>query len=385
MKKRSGILCIILAASILFLTASCSLRTPGPTKDYSTEAVELSSGGRTKYHFSLLNNTEKHAYNNILSSVKDFVEKIEIPVLSEESLNKVYSAILYDNPELFFLRKTCSAETYADVAYFKPQYSMSLSDYTAMIGKCTAVADEIIKKTSECTTDFDKERVVHDEIISLCSYSDKDDNAYKNSIYGVLVYRSASCEGYSKTAKYLFDLLGIESYVITGSSYGPSGETQPHMWNIINLEGNYYHLDLTWDDPVTESSLPTIFYTYFNVTDEVIGKTHFDFDNANLCLQTEGYFFNHTEMSFESFGRSAKEKVALFAADIINKGSNGFQICFSSESAFKEAADNLFEKQEIYNLLESIESLSAVDFATDRVSYVLSENYNIIEVIIETV
>jgi len=387
MKRSVNIIISLIAALALVMTTSCSLsiKPPQPSKDYSAvEAEEISVGGLTKYYFSLLDNIEKHAYNNILSSIKTFPQKIEIPVLSEESLNKVYEALLYDNPELFFLNETCTAENYGNVAYFLPKYSMTSSDYSAMIGKCVDVAGEIVSRANEHNFVFEKERIVHDEIIKKCSYTNDSANTYKSSIYGVLVYGSASCEGYAKTAKYLFDLLQIESYVMTGSSYAPTGEMQPHMWNIINLGGDYYHLDLTWDDPVTENGLPMCFYTYFNVSDEVIGKTHFDYENTNECTETDSYFFNYERLNFSRFRSDERATVAEFAAEMIDKGSCGFQLCFETKDLFDEVSRKLFENEEIYELLVKIQELAQTKIATDRVAYVLNEDYNIIEIIVES-
>lgn len=386
MKRFLNIIGILLLGCLLFTASSCSfIKTPEPSKDYSAVTAEkLSIGGYTKYHFEQLSNVEKHAYNNILSSVKTFSEKIEIPVLTQEGLNAVYTALLNDNPELFFLDNSYSAENHSNVAFFYPKYSMTPEDYEAMYRNCVEAANEIVKKASEYQFAFDKERVVHDEIIKNCEYSNNTDNIYRNSIYGVLIYKSASCEGYAKTSKYLFDLLKMESYVITGNSYSPTGELQAHMWNIINLGGNYYHLDLTWDDPVTEDGLPMTFYTYFNVSDEVIGKTHFDFDHINLCFETADYFFNYKRLMFDGFGREDKRLTAEFAADVISNGSHGFQICFETREAFDEAVYELLEEEEIYALLEDIKEISQMEFPTDRVAYVLNEDYNIIEIIIDS-
>ena len=386
MKRTARFVAILITVSLLFLTASCSLDIKGhkPSKNYSKiEATEISVGGFSKYHFSKLSNLEKHAYNNILTDIKSFPKKIEIPPLSEDSLNAVYTALLNDNPELFFLDKTCRAESYRDVAYFCPSYAMTSDEYTSMMKKCVDAANEIVGKAMEEESAFERERIVHDEIIKRCSYSNESSNTYRSSIYGVLIYKNASCEGYAKTAKYLFDLLKMESYVITGSSYAPSGEIQSHMWNIINLGGDYYNLDLTWDDPVTDNGLPMIFYTYFNVSDDVLGKTHFDFENANKCTETDNYFFKFKGLEFSEFSREEKRTVADFAADIIDNGSCGFQICLNTKETFEKVSGELFSEEGIYSLLCDIRENCETDFATDKVSYVLSENYNIIDVIIE--
>ena len=63
---------------------------------------------------------------------------------------------------------------------------------------------------------------------------------------------------------------GIRSFLITGSSVNPStGVPEGHAWNAVRIDGKYYHVDVTWDDPGEN-----IFYAYFNKTTAAIREDH---------------------------------------------------------------------------------------------------------------
>ena len=62
------------------------------------------------------------------------------------------------------------------------------------------------------------------------------------SAYGVFVEEIAVCQGYALAYKLLCDRVGIECYMVTSDSMN-------HAWNIVWLDGSWYHVDATWDDP----------------------------------------------------------------------------------------------------------------------------------------
>ncbi|MEQ8197793.1 MAG: transglutaminase domain-containing protein [Clostridiaceae bacterium] len=95
---------------------------------------------------------------------------------------------------------------------------------------------------------------MHDYIINNTEYDYKN---YKNKTipnddniaYGVLVNKTAICGGYSEAMYRLLTAAGIESKVVFGDSEG-----EGHAWNMVKLNENYYHVDVTFDDPVMEGS-----------------------------------------------------------------------------------------------------------------------------------
>nr|WP_253199781.1 transglutaminase domain-containing protein [Clostridium gasigenes] len=118
--------------------------------------------------------------------------------------------------------------------------------------------------------ELQKEYIIYDYILNNTSYDY--DNYLKNTIpdishtsYGALINGQAVCDGYSKAAKLLFNEVGIESGIITSS-------TMNHAWNYVKINGQYYNLDITWDDPVPEGN--KIRYKYFNLSNKKMAEDH---------------------------------------------------------------------------------------------------------------
>lgn len=114
--------------------------------------------------------------------------------------------------------------------------------------------------------------IIHNYIINNCRYASdyetNNDPSYYTA-YGALVKGKAVCDGYASAAKILFDLCGIENIKISGTSKG-SG----HAWNLIRLDNDYYHIDTTWDDPVSSGDIDYLKYNYYNLTDSEISIDH---------------------------------------------------------------------------------------------------------------
>ena len=108
-------------------------------------------------------------------------------------------------------------------------------------------------------TDINNIRRIHDYIIDHSVYdsnrSDYNDTTYRSDIaYGPLLQGYGICGGYTDAMELFLEELGIESYKIS---------SEQHVWNAIYLDGEWYHLDLTWDDPVTSTGENLIEHNFF--------------------------------------------------------------------------------------------------------------------------
>ncbi len=108
----------------------------------------------------------------------------------------------------------------------------------------------------ENKTDYEKVKAIHDYIIKKTSY---DTTLKKHSAYNALIEKSAVCEGYTLAAYRLFTDAGISCRIIMGATAG--GGT--HSWNIVKVDGKWYNIDLTWDDPITNTGESVLRYNYF--------------------------------------------------------------------------------------------------------------------------
>lgn len=132
-----------------------------------------------------------------------------------------------------------------------------------------AVVDQFIKTYIQGPmTDFDKEIAVHDYLVQNCVYGfpENEDDAY--TAYGVLVKNRAVCDGYAEAFFLLMSCLDIECDIVVGYA-----DSVLHAWNQVKLDGNWYNVDLTWDDSLPDMG-NRVKHTYFNVDDASLRLTH---------------------------------------------------------------------------------------------------------------
>ena len=108
--------------------------------------------------------------------------------------------------------------------------------------------------------ELEKIKKIHDFIVSNASY---DVDAKKNSAYDNLINKTSVCQGYALLTYKLMKEAGIDCRIITGEGKGAS-----HAWNIVKLNGEWYNIDCTWDDPVSADHKSHLEYTYFLKSDE---------------------------------------------------------------------------------------------------------------------
>ena len=95
-------------------------------------------------------------------------------------------------------------------------------------------------------SEVEKERYIHDFICRNVRY-DKLKKPYSHEIIGPLGQGVGVCEGIAKTVKHLCDALGVWCMVAVSEAAPERGIRYRHAWNIIRVNGTFYHLDATFD------------------------------------------------------------------------------------------------------------------------------------------
>ena len=148
---------------------------------------------------------------------------------------------------------------------------------------CADLLAELI--TGEMT-DYEKELAIHDWMLDWGSYDPEalstqpgaQPNPDGDNPYGFLVDRVGICTGYASTFQLLMGLAGIECITVRGSSHGG---TRDHAWNMVRLDGEWYCVDVTWDDPITSDPVPaSASHLYFNVTSDFLRMTDHQWDET---------------------------------------------------------------------------------------------------------
>ena len=99
--------------------------------------------------------------------------------------------------------------------------------------------------------------------------------------YGALVNRTSVCAGYALAYERLMDQVGIPCEYVTGMTTRGS-----HAWNIIQINGEWYHVDVTWDDP-TPNREGYVRYDYFLKSDSAISRDHVSWEASRACTSTK--------------------------------------------------------------------------------------------------
>lgn len=155
-------------------------------------------------------------------------------------------------------------------------------DAAVLYAKVKEIADSCTKGGM---TDYMKELRLHDYLLNHCVYglgSPDDENEFR--AYGALIDNVAVCSGYAEAMALLLTYVGIDSKIVVGTS-----KNENHAWNLVKINGDWYHLDPTWDDPV---ELNIVTHAYFNVSDDEIAFDHsWNRDRTENATATDQSYF----------------------------------------------------------------------------------------------
>lgn len=135
--------------------------------------------------------------------------------------------------------------------------------------KVNSISKDLIKENMK---DDQKIKLIHDYIINNTKYdTDRSDNKIikydSDTAYGALIEHYAICGGYADSMKLFLDYLNIPNYKISSEN---------HIWNFVYVNNKWYHLDLTWDDPVTSTGKDVLEYDYFLITSKELKQMNTD-------------------------------------------------------------------------------------------------------------
>ena len=156
--------------------------------------------------------------------------------------------------------------------------------------RCLEILDEVIRSGM---TDVEKELAINDYLVYNIEYDpyalqDKPGLIYEpdcDNPYGALVKGYGICLGYATSFQLLMDMVGIRCITVRGYS---KEHQEDHAWNEVELDGQWYCVDVTWNDPLFIDWTPTdserLFYarSFFNVTSDYMRSTDHQWDDSDV-------------------------------------------------------------------------------------------------------
>ena len=226
-------------------------------------------------YYELLDETDKNIYKDIYNCLKNAETSIDIEKyqIAFAKLKLIAEYAYFDHPEIFWYEGAFQYQYdmhTGKVVSYEPNYSDLAKDIENNREKINQKAEEyIVAAKAETRGDVYKELVVHDMLCKNITYVI--DSDYNQSVYSSLVNGKTVCAGYSRAFQYIMLKLGINVCYVSGDANNGKAVDR-HSWNIVKLDGNYYNVDVTWDDLDNEKLL---YYEYFNLTDDQIDDDHF--------------------------------------------------------------------------------------------------------------
>ena len=223
-------------------------------------------------------------------------------------------AYTYDNPEIFYLspnKMYLNIETttignnvtynvYVDNGnennYFIDEFA-SQSQVESAISRIEQAKNQILANRSGNA--YEDIKMVHDYLVDNIEYDTTISKENIYNVYGALINRTAVCAGYARSFKYFMDELGIPCTLVIGQGTNTQGQTENHAWNYVQLNGNWYAIDCTWDDPVSTTGYvsQSSKYRYF-----LKGSNEFVQDHtANGQFTEGGKVFNYPTLSVQGY------------------------------------------------------------------------------------
>lgn len=352
-KTKLGLIIVAVIVFSLCISALCinaiyeSMLKP---TEFTLEDVPSGDGtGYYRHCFNELNDDEKKVYSVILKSIYDMPEKIEIPAMGTGDLNKIFSALSLDNPDLFCLGLNCSVFTEGYKTFFEPTYSMTKEEYTERLSQVNDMCSSIVAEANKYTSVYEKELYVHDYLVTQCSYNDVNQSPLANTVFGCLVEAKAACEGYSRAFQLIMNKLNIDNRLITGDSAEDGVNYIGHMWNYVILEGQGYFVDVTWDDPKSENSV--LRHTYFNVdTNDILLEHRVDQGVPLTTADKFNYFVYENAFLDIGAGEEFETAVANAVYGALQRGYSCVELRFSDAAVYQQARASLFDNGVIYNV-----------------------------------
>lgn len=215
-------------------------------------------------------------YNNIEQIIRHHEEILHVDVgVQEDDVRHAIRWVMRDNPDIFWFVHQYHFDKDNGIVSFRYRCS---PERCAIIQKSI---DDVVDKDFQINyvltlTQLEQVAYIYKWMLAYCNYNTN--SAYNQNIDSVFVRRNSVCTGYAKAAQYLFKLLGIESRLVFGR-LNNDNEGGRHCWNIVNIEGRYYHLDICLGDLSLEDVLKKAGTTSI--------RRYGDYNYSCFCLSTD--------------------------------------------------------------------------------------------------
>ena len=370
------------AALLLSLLTGCmSVSAPAPPEAAPLPPIDLASAvredlppmGEVRRAGSMLSETEQHVYAGMVRELDALSEELSFTDVDSDTVCRAWEAIMADYPEFFWLSGSYQWGGWEGLGFlwFRPEYLTPVDSVPAMRQQAEAVCEELLAESAGMD-EYHRALFFHDTLVQSTVYDaqiaaavpDRGIHSLSSTAFGCLVNHKAVCTGYARAFQWLAQRSGIECLRAEGTD---RKDGVGHEWNCIRLAGDYYYVDVTWDDPISEDG-DLLTHEFFCITADELLETHIPYEGQGLpeCTATALDYYRVQGLYFEQYDDDA---VGARIRELTEAGQTEFSFKFGNAEECARAVEDLFDHQVFFEYAAGIESLSYGQSETQRILY----------------
>ncbi|MBR2276199.1 MAG: hypothetical protein IJ873_09110 [Lachnospiraceae bacterium] len=330
------------------------------------------------YAYAMISDEERLIYDEVYDLLVNFKEDMILSTVDTDLIDHAFTCVLIDHPEIYYIKgytiKTYTRDGVIEKITMNGTYTMTQTQVLEMLSELESYYQACLSSIPEGSDDYEKVKAVYEYIIRSTEY---DLHAPNNqNVLSVFVGHRSVCQGYAKATQYILNRLGIFCTLVEGTVKG----TEAHVWNVVRLNGEYYHVDTTWGDAsyklvsdydkeVVDLKQPEINYDYLCVTTDAILKTHSIKEIVPLmdCSSIESNYYVREGLYFTYIDDDGLKRA--FDNAYANMDLTITLKC-SDETVYAEMTDYLLENQKIFRyLVNTSVSYVTVDDQNELIFY----------------
>lgn len=339
------------ALGVAFVLCGCGLMETVAVKTgwkgspyYQLGDTSWDHGGIEEYYFNQIPSELNEIYRELYERLTNYEDSASLyAVVSTEDFWTAYYAVLADHPEIFWVGTSAQAEQVAysgKVVGYEISTTVEKENRDRLREKLEEAADSCISQISPQASEYEKIRFVYEYLINTTDYDSTSPNS--QNIQSALIGHNSVCAGYAKAFQYILHRMGMFCTYITGKT----NDGGDHGWNLVRIGDQYYHVDVTWGDPVfTNADAPDnslLNYNYLCCTDAEIYQTHTPSVSVPLpeCSDDSYNYYRLNGLYYETFDYDTIYNALM---NSVWADEQAIVMKFGSAQAYESAKYELFE------------------------------------------
>lgn len=382
-KKWKKITALTVVCLLLFGICGCSGEIQNTVDQIEAvltgnQPLQVESVSEGKYAYETLDDHTKQVYDEIVYTIQNRAEDVQIATTDIEEMEKAYLAVRYDYCNLFWLDQFTyviySRDDEITAIEINPTYTMTEEEQASVQSKIDEEAERMLADAPWDGTDYEKALYVYQTLIEEVDYVEGSEN--NQNIISVFLNHETICQGYAYATQYLLEKLGIPCTTVVGTAEGES-----HAWNLVILDGEYYYIDTTWgnsqymyrdSENVQEEAVENkyIDYDYFGADSRTIMSTHQPDERIPLpeCTATKDNYYVHEGRYFDEWNPDAIGEVIDTAYE---NGESLIQIKFSDMELYEQALQYFIEEFHLTDYCEELDTVRYMENTDNSVLFLL--------------